>query len=133
MSIPNSEFRVDSDPITNYRRGERGSGVYTRFSCSVYKGPPLHPFRVWAFAETMYNLISQDTLLVNIQETFYDFELTAAFSRAISDQEAAVTVHYALPPTAPNPGNPGAAGPSKSRIQSRHRTPPQGVGGAGSP
>ena len=47
--------------------------------------------------------------LVVIQETVYDFELTAAFKRAISDQEAAVTVHYALPPTAPIPG---AAGPS---------------------
>ena len=47
--------------------------------------------------------------LVVIQETFYDFELTAAFKRAISNQEAAVTVHYALPPTAPIPG---AAGPS---------------------
>ena len=47
--------------------------------------------------------------LVVIQETFYDFELTAAFTRAISDQETAVTTHYALPPTAPIPG---AAGPS---------------------
>jgi hypothetical protein len=95
------------------------SGVYSffmfQFSCSVYKGPPL-PYTRLGVWETMYNLMSQDTLLVNIQETFYDFELTAAFSRAISDQEAAVTVHYALlyalPPTAPNPGNPGAAGPS---------------------
>ena len=47
--------------------------------------------------------------LVVIQETFYDFELSAAFTQAISDTEAAITAHYALPPTAPNPG---AAGPS---------------------
>jgi len=47
--------------------------------------------------------------LVVIQETVYDFELTAAFKRAIINQEAAVTAHYALPPTAPTPG---AAGPS---------------------
>ena len=47
--------------------------------------------------------------LVIIQETFYEFELSAAFKRAISNQEAAVIVHYALPPTAPIPG---AAGPS---------------------
>ena len=47
--------------------------------------------------------------LVVIQETFYDFELSTAFSKAISDDEAAMAAHYALPPTAPNPG---AAGPS---------------------
>ena len=47
--------------------------------------------------------------LVVIQETFYDFELTAAFTRAIRDTETAVTAHYALPPTAPIPA---AAGPS---------------------
>ena len=47
--------------------------------------------------------------LVVIQETFYDFELTAAFKRAISDQEAISTALYARPPTA---ANPGAAGPS---------------------
>ena len=46
--------------------------------------------------------------LVVIQETFYDFELTAAFTQAISDTEATVTANYARPPTAPNPG---AAGP----------------------
>ena len=47
--------------------------------------------------------------LVVIQETFYDFELTAAFTRAISDQEAIITALHARPPTATNPG---AAGPS---------------------
>ena len=47
--------------------------------------------------------------LVVIQETIYDFELTTAFKRAISDTETAVTAHYALPPTAPIPA---AAGPS---------------------
>ena len=47
--------------------------------------------------------------LVVIQETIYDFELTAAFKRAIRDTETAVTAHHALPPTAPIPG---AAGPS---------------------
>ena len=47
--------------------------------------------------------------LVVIQETFYDFELTAAFTQAISDTEATVTANYARPPPAPNPG---AAGPS---------------------
>ena len=48
--------------------------------------------------------------LVVIQETFYDFELTAAFKRAISDQEATITALYARPPTAANLG--AAAGPS---------------------
>ncbi len=47
--------------------------------------------------------------LVVIQETFYNFELTAALTRAIRDTETAVTAHYALPPTAPIPA---AAGPS---------------------
>ena len=44
-----------------------------------------------------------------IQETFYDFELSTAFTKAISDQEATMTANYARPPIA---ANPGAAGPS---------------------
>ena len=47
--------------------------------------------------------------LVVIQETFYDFELSAAFTRAISDQEATLPAHQAH---AQARGNPGAAGPS---------------------
>ena len=47
--------------------------------------------------------------LVVIQETFYDFELSTAFTKAISDQEATMTANYARPPIA---ANPGAAGPS---------------------
>ena len=46
--------------------------------------------------------------LVVIQETFYDFELTAAFTRAISDTETAVTAHYH---TEPNP---------EARMHARH-------------
>ena len=33
-----------------------------------------HPYTRLGVWETMYNLMSEDTLLVNIQETFYDFE-----------------------------------------------------------
>ena len=47
--------------------------------------------------------------LVVIQETFYDFELTTAFTQAISDTEATLPVHQAH---AQARVNPGAAGPS---------------------
>jgi hypothetical protein len=48
--------------------------------------------------------------LVVIQETFYDFKLTAAFTQAISNQEAALPRHQAQGQDAT--ANPAAAGPS---------------------
>ena len=47
--------------------------------------------------------------LVVIQDTFYDFELSTAFTQAISDDEATLPVHQAH---AQARVNPGAAGPS---------------------
>jgi hypothetical protein len=40
--------------------------------------------------------------LVTINELDYKFKLTTAFQKALDNQEAAVTLHYAHPPA---PGN----------------------------
>ena len=70
--------------------------------------------------------------LVVIQETFYNFELSAAFTQAISDQEATLPAHQAH---AQARGNPGAAGrilvPREPNLITA--LPLSGVGGIGPP
>ena len=75
------------------------------------------------------SLRSADKALVVIQETFYDFELTAAFTQAISDTEATLPAHHAPSPRAsesqPGSGRPILENPTSS-------PPPPSAGWAGS-
>ena len=70
--------------------------------------------------------------LVVIQETFYDFELTTAFTQAISDTEATLPVHHTTKPTRKREST--RERPANPRESNLVTAPPlSGVGGIGPP